>query len=417
MSRTLAIDGGEPIRRDPFAPWPVFPAQTVDAVADVLRSGRLTYWAGPHGRALESGYARALGREHAIAVANGTVALELGLRAFGIGPGDEVVVPARTFIATASAVVAVGATPVIADIDPLTGVLTTDSVTAVLTGRTRAVIPVHLGGWPADLQPLLELAEERGLVVLEDCAQAHGAARDGLEVGAGLAAAHPLGKRATHAAAFSFCQDKIISAGEGGLLVLDDDAAYELAWSYKDHGKSLSSLSAPPAPPGTGCGFTWQVERFGTNWRMPEVAAVLVAEGLRALPGWLETRRANAGRLHSALVGTPGLVLPTVPGNTDHAYYRFYAYLQPERLAEEWSRDRVAAAISAEGVPCAYGSCAEIYRERAFRDAGLGPEGRLPGAARAHETSLALLVHPTLGEREMDDAATAVRSVLEEATR
>lgn len=417
MTRRLAIDGGGPIRREPFASWPVFSEETVEAVSEVLRSGRLTYWAGPHGRALEAEYARALGRAHGIVLANGTLALELGLRAFGIGPDDEVVVPARTFVATASAVVAVGATPVVADIDPLTGVLTAESVEAVLTQRTRAVIPVHLGGWPVDLQPLLALAEERGLIVLEDCAQAHGAARNGLDVGAGARAAGARGLRASHAAAFSFCQDKIISSGEGGLLVLDDNAAYEHAWSYKDHGKSLSALSAPPAPPASGCGFVWQVERFGSNWRMPETAAVLVAEGLRMLPEWSAARRSNGAHLTSALADVPGLVVPTPSRDIRHAYYRFYAFLAPDQLAEGWTRDRVAAAISAEGVPCSYGSCAEIYREQAFVGAGLGPADRLPGAARAHETSLAFLVHPTLSERDMDDTAAAVQAVLDEAVR
>lgn len=417
MSRTLAINGGEPIRREPFAPWPVFSEETVEAVSEVLRSGRLTYWAGPHGRALEAEYARLLGRAHGIVVANGTLALELGLRAFGVGPGDEVVVPARTFVATASAVVAVGATPVVADIDSVSGVLSAETVRGVLTDRTRAVIPVHLGGWPVDLQPLLALAEERGLIVLEDCAQAHGAARDGLSVGAGAAAATRLGMRSSHAAAFSFCQDKIISSGEGGLLVLDDPAAYELAWSHKDHGKALSALDAPPAPPAVGCGFVWQVERFGSNWRMPETAAVLVGDGLRMLPEWSEARRANAARLMAALEGTPGLVVPAPSPDIRHAYYRFYAFVEPERLAEGWTRDRVAAAISAEGIPCSYGSCAEIYREDAFRTAGFGPAERLPGAARAHETSLAFLMHPTLGAREMDDTAAAVGAVMAEAVR
>lgn len=417
MSRRLAVDGGEPLRRRPFAPWPVLPERAVDAAAEVLRSGRLTYWAGPHGRELEAEYAHGLGRAHGIAVANGTLALELGLRAFGIGPGDEVVVPARTFIATASAVVAVGAIPVVADIDPLTGVLTVETVRASLTPRTRAVIPVHLGGWPVDIQPLLELAGERDLVVLEDCAQAHGGARDGLEVGAGYAAASRMARRASHAAAFSFCQDKIISSGEGGLLVLDDDAAYELAWSYKDHGKSLSALAAPAARPASGACFAWHVERFGSNWRMPEVCAVLVAEGLRALPGWTASRKANSTRLASALDGVPGLVVPRPPESVRHAYYRLYAFVQPERLAEGWTRDRVAAAILAEGVPCGYGSCAEIYRERAFRDAGLAPAERLPGAARAHETSLAFLVHPTLSARDMDDTAEAARCVMQAAAR
>lgn len=407
MPDVLAIDGGTPVRSEPFAPWPVIDDETVEAVADVLRSGRLTYWAGPHGRALERAYASSLGRAHGVAVANGTLALELALRAFGVGPGDEVVVPARTFVATASAAVAVGAVPIVADIEPHSGCLTAQTVAEVLTARARAVIPVHLGGRPVDMDPLLELARENDLVVIEDCAQAHGATYKG----------RPVGATGSHAAAFSFCQDKIISAGEGGLFVCDDDAAYELAWSYKDHGKALAALEAPPAPPAAGACFTWLVERFGSNWRMPEVCAVLAEAGLERLPGWLAHRRANLHRLTEGLSGVPGLVVPEVPEGFGHAGYRLYAFLELEALREGWTRDRVGAAVSAEGVPCSYGSCSEIYREQAFTDAGLAPAERLPGAARAHDTSLAFLLHPTLGEREMGDTARAARRVLEAACR
>lgn len=407
MTDVLAIDGGAPVRTSPFAPWPVFDDATTEAVTDVIRSGRLTYWAGPHGRALERAYAASLGRAHAVAVANGTVALELGLLAFGVGPGDEVVVPARTFFATASCVVAVGATPVVADIDPDSGAMTAESIRAVLTERTRAVIPVHLGGWPADMDAIVSLAREYGLIVIEDCAQAHGATYHG----------RPAGALGSHAAAFSFCQDKIISSGEGGMLVLDDDAAYELAWSHKDHGKGISALQAPPAPPAAGTGFSWLIERFGTNWRLPETAAVLVAAGLERLPAWVAQRRLLATRLIDGLEGVPALRVPRPAPGVEPSFYRVYAFVEAEALAPGWDRDRVAAAIAAEGVPVAYGSCAEIYRERAFRDAGLGPAQRLPNAARAHESSLAFVVHPTLAEADIDDVVTAVTRVFGEAAR
>ena len=412
MSGDLALNGGAPVRTRPFAPWPVFDDAAIDAVAEVVRSGRLTYWAGEHGRTLEREYAASLGRAHGIAVSNGTLALELALRAFRIGPGDEVVVPARTFIATASAVVAVGATPVCADIDPLTGVITAETIAAVLTERSRAIIPVHLGGYPVDMAPVLALAATRDLIVIEDCAQAHGASCASTPVGG-----RRPGSPASHAAAFSFCQDKIVSSGEGGLLVLDDDAAYERAWSYKDHGKSFSALMDPTAAPASGSAFRWLHDSFGSNWRLPETSAVLVQAGLRALPEWHAARARNAAVLADGLASVGGLTLPALPDHGEHAYYRFYAYLNRDALAPGWDRDRVAAAVSAEGVPCAYGSCAEIYRERAFTDAGLGPSSRLPGASRAHETSLAFLVHPTLDAEDMHDIITAVTRVLAEAVQ
>lgn len=402
--KTLAIDGGTPVRTVPMPPWPAPGEEEIAAATAVLRSGRLNYWTGGEARAFEHEYAQFLGRSHGIACANGTVALELALRAYHVGPGDEVVVPARTFIATASCVVAVGARPVIADIDRDSSDLTAGTVREVLSDRTRAIIPVHLGGWPVDMDPLLTLAAQRGIVVIEDCAQAHGGSYHGRPVGA-------LG----HAAAFSFCQDKILPTGEGGMLVLDDDAAYRRAWEYKDHGKSLAKVNDPAFAAGTTA-FNWLVDSFGTNGRMGELEGAIGRVGLRKLPDWSAVRRRNALRLARGLASVPGLRIPLPAGDVEHAFYRLYGYVLPAELADGWDRDRIALAIVAEGVPCQYGACAEIYRETAFTQAGLGPAGRLPGASEVHETSLAFFVHPTLSEADIDDTVTATRRVLEVAS-
>lgn len=407
MARTLAIDGGAPLRSEPMPPWPAPGKAEVAAVAEVVRSGRLNYWVGEHGRAFEREYAAHTGRAHAVAVANGTLALELALRAFRVGPGDEVIVPARTFIATASAVVAVGARPVVADIDRHSGTLTAASVEAVLSPRTRAVVPVHLGGWPVEMGPLVEMATGRGLVVIEDCAQAHGARYRG----------RPAGNLGSHAAAFSFCQDKIVPAGEGGMLVLDDDEAFERAWAYKDHGKSLRRLRENPADDDGGVTFRWLVDSFGSNWRLAETSSALGRLGLAALPEWHAARVSNALRLAEGLAGVAGLRVPLPGPETEHAFYRLYAFVEPEALRAGWDRARIARAILAEGIPIQYGTCAEIYREAAFADAGLAPARRLPGAARAHETSLAYFVHPTLGAADIDDTIAATRAVMEVAAR
>ncbi|NTU70928.1 MAG: DegT/DnrJ/EryC1/StrS aminotransferase family protein [Coriobacteriia bacterium] len=401
----LAIDGGTPVRTTPLPSWPAPGDEEVAAVTAVLRSGKLSYWTGEQCRRFEAEYAQTLGRAHGIAVANGTLALELALRAFEIGPGDEVVVPARTFIATASAVVAVGARPVCADIDPDSSCLTAQTVRAVLSDRTRAIIPVHLGGRPVDMDPILALAEERGLVVIEDCAQAHGALYRG----------RPIGSLGTHAAAFSFCQEKVLPTGEGGMLLLDDEQAHRRAWSYKDHGKSYEKVNdaAFMSEPGM---FKWMVDSFGSNWRMDELAAAIGRVGLSKLPDWHAVRTRNATRLAAGLSGIKSLHIPIPELDCEHAWYRLYAYVVPESLAPGWDRDRVAAAISAEGIPAHYGGCAEIYREQAFIAAGLAPATRLPNAAQVHETSLAFLLHPTLADADIDDTITAVRKVLEVAS-
>jgi dTDP-4-amino-4,6-dideoxygalactose transaminase len=405
VPETLAIEGGTPVRSIPLPPWPSPSRAQVEAVDAVLASGRINYWTGDEGRSLEREYAAALGRDHAVAVANGTLALELALRALGIGPGDEVVVPARSFVATASCAVAVGAVPVFADIDPTSNDLTAETVSAVLSERTAAVIVVHLGGWPAEMDALTALAARSGVKVVEDCAQAHGATYRGRPVGS-------LGD----AACFSFCQDKIVAAGEGGLVAFAEDAAFRRAWEYKDHGKSLDKLE-DPAINDERTSFKWVHDSFGSNFRMPELEAAMTRAALRELPAAHARRAELAARLAAALEGVNGLTVPLPAPHVEHAFYRLYAQLDPAVLADGWDRDRVIRAIRAEGAPVQYGSCAELYREQAFVRAGLGPAGRLPGAARAHETSLAFFVHPTLADADVDDVAAAVRKVLAVATR
>lgn len=398
---SLALFGGKPVRVKPWPRWPVFAEDEVSAAAAVLRSGRVNYWTGEEGRRFETEFAAFIGRRHAIALANGTVALELALHALGVGPGDEVIVPARTFIASASCVVARGARPVIADVDPASGNLTAATVAPLITARTRAIIAVHLAGWPCDMDPLLALATRHGLHLIEDCAQAHGASYKGRAVGSfGVAAA------------FSFCQDKILTTGgEGGMLVLDDAELWKKAWAYKDHGKGYDAVFHRRHPPG----FRWVHESFGTNWRMTEMQAAIGRIQLRKLPQWLAARRANAAVLADGLAAIPGLSVPRPEPHIGHAYYKFYAYLQPHRLQRGWNQARVLEAINAEGVPCHAGSCSEIYREKAFTEAGLAPAERLPNAARLGESSLMFEVHPGLTPDDMRDACRTVGKVMAEA--
>jgi len=402
----LALEGGAPVRTAPMPWWPAIGAEEIAAVERVLRSNHINYWTGEECKLFEAEYAESVGREHGIALANGTLALELALRAFGVGSGDEVVVPARTFIATASAAVAVGAVPVVADIDPDSGNMTAATLEAVLSERTRAVIPVHVGGWPADMAPIVSLAEKHSLVVIEDCAQAHGATLDG----------RPVGNLGSHAAAFSFCQDKIVPLGEGGMLVLDDHDAFERAWAFKDHGKSLARVREARMSTDIAA-FRWLVDDFGTNWRMPEMIGAMGRASLRKLPDWHRARVANATALAEGIGDLPGLMIPAPAPGVGHGYYRLHGRVQPELLEDGWDRTRILSAVAAEGIPCQYGTCAEIYREPAFAAAGLGPSERLEVASAFHETCLAFFVHPTLGEQELSDTVAAVRKVMEAAVR
>jgi dTDP-4-amino-4,6-dideoxygalactose transaminase len=383
--------------------WPVFDDEQIAAAAAVLRSGRVNYWTGEEGRAFEAEFADAVGGRYGIALANGTVALELALRGFEIGAGDEVVVTPRTFLATASCAVACGATPVFADVDPVSQNITADTIRAVLSPRTRAVIAVHLAGWPCDMEPIATLCRERGLKLIEDCAQAHGATYRGRPVGS-------LGD----AAAFSFCQDTIMTtAGEGGMLVTNDRTLWSRAWAYKDHGKSFEAVYERQHPPG----FRWLHESFGTNWRMTELQAAIGRVQLRRLPAWLEHRRRNAAILAERLQGVAALRLTRPPNHAGHAYYKYYAFVRPDRLAEGWDRDRLLAAITARGVACFSGSCSEIYREKAFDGTGMAPPERLPVAQALGETALMFLVDPALTGIDMEHTADVVEEVFAQAAR
>jgi dTDP-4-amino-4,6-dideoxygalactose transaminase len=397
----LAMDGGVPVRAKALPPWPHHAQDEIDAVVAVLRSGKVNYWTGEEGRRFEEDFARATGTRHAIALANGTVALELALYALGIGPGDEVITTSRTFIASASCAVARGATPVIADVDPISQNITAETVRAVLSPRTRAIVAVHLAGWPCDMDSILEIAAEHGIEVIEDCAQAHGATYKGRPVG-GFG----------HAAAFSFCQDKIMTTGgEGGMLVTNDEQTWARAWAYKDHGKSFEAVYHRTHPPG----FKWLHESFGTNWRMTDMQSAIGRLQLRKLQDWVARRRENAAILNEGLRETPGVRLTLPPPEIGHAYYKFYLFLDLASLKSGWSQGRIIEAVNAEGIPCYSGSCGEIYLEGAFRNSGLGPATRLPNSRLLAETSLMLLVHPTLSEADMQDACAAVDKVMRRA--
>lgn len=398
----LAIDGGAPVRTAPIAPWPSFESEDAEAAAEVVRSGRVNQWTGEHVVRFAEEFGAWIGSPHAVAVANGTVSLELALRAFGIGPGDEVVTTPRTFVGTATAILAVGATPVFADVDPDSQLITPATVEAVLSPRTRAVIPVHLAGWVADMAGFMALAESHDLKIIEDCAQSHGARFDG----------HMCGTIG-HVGSYSFCQDKILTTGgEGGLLCTNDRDLYRALWSMKDHGKSYEAVFEREHPPG----FRWLVESPGTNLRMTEMQAAVGRSVLRRLDAQIERRRAIAARLVAGLAGLTGLRVPLPPSNVHHSYYRFYAFVEPAALAEGWDRDRIVAAICAEGIPAYQGSCSEIYLEKVFT-ADHRPAERLPVARALGETSLMLLCHPTLDDDTVEDMVTAVRRVLIAATR
>ena len=406
-----------------FLNWPSFTAEEADAIQKVLLSNKVNYWTGEECRLFEGEFAKWCGSKYAVALANGTLALDVALRALGIQEGDEVIVTPRTFIASVSSVVNIGAIPVFADVDLNSGNITPDTIAKVITPKTRAIICVHLGGWPCDMDGIMTLANLHKIKVIEDCAQAHGALYKGKSVGT-------IG----HIGAWSFCQDKIMTTGgEGGMVTTNDESLWRTMWAYKDHGKSYEAVYERYHPPG----FRWLHESFGTNWRMLEMQAVIGRIQLRRMTEWTSGRNQNAQILSEKLcnfLGPNGLLrLPTFVCNSQcgepnqkcaskesgfckHAYYKYYVYLNPKRLAPGWNRERIIETVNEAGVPCYSGSCSEVYLEKAFEATGFRPSTRLTNARSLGEISIVFLVHPTISSESMDEAGAVLESVLSRAS-
>jgi hypothetical protein len=402
MRCTLNGSAGYPPWARTFAQWPYFAKDEIQAASAVLRSGKVNYWTGTEGRHFEAEFAHFSGCKHGVAVANGTVALELALRALGIGTGDEVITPSRTYIASASCIVAVGARPVFADVDRDSQNITAASIRSVLSPATRAIIAVHMAGLPCEMDEINSVAKEYGLYVIEDCAQAHGAVYKDRPVGS-----------CGDIGAFSFCQDKIMTtAGEGGMVTTNSEELWRRMWSYKDHGKNYAEVFEREHP----FGFRYLHDSFGTNWRLSEIQSAVGRVTLRKLPNWVVTRRKYAAMLNRRLSLLPALRIAKSPEYLRHSYYKYYAFVRPEKLGRGWDRNRIASSIAEKGVPCSTGICGEVYLENAFPPEWR-PSHRFPVARELGETSLMFVVHPTLSEAAIERTCETVERIVTDAMR
>jgi dTDP-4-amino-4,6-dideoxygalactose transaminase len=381
-----------------FEPWPSFTQEEADAVSKVLLSNKVNYWTGQECREFEKEFATFAGTQYAVALANGTVALDVALKALNIGAGDDVIVTSRTFLASASSIVTAGANPIFADVELDSQNISARTIEAVLTPNTKAIICVHLAGWMCDMDPIMQLAAERGLYVIEDCAQAHGAQYKGKPAGS-------IG----HISAWSFCQDKIMTTGgEGGMVTTNDEALWKKMWSYKDHGKNFDSIYNKQHPPG----FRWLHDSFGTNWRMMEMQAVIGRIQLKKMTDWTKVRNENMQKIYAAFAETPYITVSQPSEEYLHAAYKCYVQVNTEHLPEGWSRDRIMNEIAELGVPCFSGSCSEVYLEHAFDNTPWRPAQRLQNAQKLGESSLMFLVHPTLSEDSINQTISAIEQVL-----
>lgn len=383
----------------PFSPWPSYTQEEADAISSVLLSNKVNYWTGNECREFEKEFAIFSDCSYAIAVSNGTVALELALKALNVGTGDEVIVTPRTFLASISSIVSVGAIPIFADVDPNSQNITPETIQKVLTAKTKAIICVHLAGWPCDMKPIMTLATDNNLLVIEDCAQAHGAKYNGQSVGS-------MGD----IGCWSFCQDKIMTTGgEGGMITTNNKKLWSSLWSYKDHGKSWKKIyEVEHNKPG----FRWLHDSFGTNARMTEIQAAIGRIQLKRMQQWHKSRTKNARRILKTAKQFPSILsVPNIPNNIEHAWYKCYVFVKPEGLAKDSNRDRIMQKINARGIPCYTGSCSEAYLEKAFDNTPWRPEFRLPVAKKLGETSLMFLVHPTMTLLEIEKTQHALSEI------
>jgi dTDP-4-amino-4,6-dideoxygalactose transaminase len=387
----------------PFSPWPSFTEEEANAVRDVVLSNKVNYWTGQECRVFEKEFATFSGCSHAVAVANGTLALDLALKALGVCDGDEVIVTPRTFLASVSSVITAGAVPVFADVDLNSQNIEAVEIEKFITAKTKAVIVVHLAGMPADMDSIMALSKKHGFFVIEDCAQAHGAKYKGRSVGS-------IG----HVGAWSFCQDKIMTTGgEGGMVTTNDETMWRKMWSYKDHGKSYEAVYEREHSPG----FRWLHESFGTNWRMTEMQAAIGRIQLTRMSDWTAKRQVNAKAIDEAVKPFSVIRTVNVPEYMEHAEYKHYMFVVTGQLNAGWSRDRIADEVTLKGVPCFQGSCSEVYLEKAFDGTGFRPKERLKNAKELGETSLMFLVHPTLTKSEIDKTCEVLAEVLAKAQK
>lgn len=394
-----------------FSPWPSFSENEAEIVKNVLLSNKINYWTGNECRKFEKEFAHYTNSSYAIALSNGTVALDLALRALNIGPKDEVIVTSRTYIASISSIVNVGAIPIFADISRNSQNIAVDSIKSLITKRTKAIICVHLAGWPCDMDEILSISKERNLFIIEDCAQAHGAKYKGRSVGS-------IGD----IGAWSFCQDKIMTTGgEGGMVTTNNKKLWKKMWAYKDHGKSYDAVYNEIHEKG----FRWLHNSFGTNYRMMEIQGAIGRYQLKLLPEWNKKRVINQEKIWEYCQSIPGLRVPNFKcyscscdnSNTScrHAAYKAYVFIEPKELKNNWNRDKIIDSINNLGVPCYSGSCSEVYLEEAFQASNFKPKKRLEVAKELGETSLMFLVHPTLTNDEIEKTCNAIKVVMSEA--
>ena len=383
--------------------WPFFDKKDIQTTSKILESGKVNYWTGQECKLFENEFSEKFDSKFAISMANGSVALSSCYEALSLNPGDEIITTPRTYIATSSSAVLQGLKPIFADVDRNSGCITDKTIEPLINKKTKAITVVHIGGWPAEMNKICDLAKTYNLKIIEDCAQSPGAKINGENAGT-----------FGDVSAWSFCQDKIISTcGEGGMVTTSDENIWRNIWSFKDHGKSYEKMLEKNSSPS----FKWVHNSFGTNFRMTEIQAAIGRNQLKKFNDWHLTRKRNAEYFIKELSDLNLLRIPFVPSNIEHAWYKFTVYLNSNALASDWSREKILSAIRDKGYPAFSGSCSEIYLEKCFIDNNIYPKNPLPIARELGETSLTFLIHPTISMDQLQKYGSVIKEIVLKASR
>ena len=383
-----------------FPKWPRYDEDEIKEVERVLRSGNVNFWTGSITKFFEKEFAKFCNCKFAIAVANGSLALSCAYLALGIKKDDEIITTPRTFIATASSASLLGGIPIFAEVDKDSGNITAKSIEPLITKKTKAIVVVHLAGWPADMIEISNLANTYNIPLIEDCSQAHGAGIviDGVKLSVGQ-----FGDIST----WSFCQDKIISTGgEGGMVTTNNKNYFNKIRSFKDHGKSFIKLEKRDLKHG----YKYIHDNLGSNFRITEMQSAIGRIQLSKLDLWTKIRTKNALLLNDFLSKDPLIRVPLPEKDMVHGWYKFNCFINRDFLKDDWSRDKIINAIIKKGYPALQGSCSELYLEKCF--SSKISQKKLLIANELGETNLTFLVHPTIGENVMYKYASNILSVL-----
>ncbi len=383
--------------------WPVYENDEIESVSNILKSGRVNYKTGQVGKKFEKEFASFCDCKYAVAIANGSLALTAAYASLDLSPGDEFITTPRTFIATTSSAVLLGLVPIFADVDINSGNITPENIEPLITKKTKAISVVHIAGWPADMEGICSLASKYNLKIIEDCSQAHGAQINGKSVGS-------FGDVST----WSCCQDKIISTGgEGGVVTTNSDLIYDFVLAYIDHGKSQNAIALNK----NVMGYKWLHESFGNNFRLTEMQSQIGLIQLNKISNWTKIRARNALILYRAIKKINFVRIPIPEKKITHAWYKFYFYIKEELISEDWDRNKIINEINNRNMPAFHGGCSEIYLEKCFIKRNLGPTKRLPAAKELGESSIMLLIHPNIDEKNMINYANIVHQVLSLAVK